>query len=133
MVIFYWTTVTAFVTLTILLLGLEWKKEQLYLRSIDPVEQKFNTILDTLGVIISNQEHLDADVAALTAAAAAISSEIAALKAQPSAESLDFTGLDNVVETLQGLVPAPAAPADEVPAAPAAPADEAAPADGTQV
>lgn len=77
------------------------------------LELRLTNIEHYMEVIISNQEHLDADVAALTAAATAIADEIAALKAQPAAEALDFSGLDNVVATFQGLVP----PAD--PAAPA--------------
>lgn len=108
MVIFYWTTVSVFVALTIFLGTL------FYRLPADSAAGQL-TILNRLGVIISNQEHLNADVAALVAAAVAISDEIAALKAQPAAETLDFTGLDNVVATFQGLVPAPAeAPAEPV-------------------
>jgi len=122
-VIFYWTTVTAFVSLTVLSLALDWNKYKLY--ESDPadesVQEKLNRILDLLGVIISDQEHLDADVSALVAAAAAISDEISALKAQPAAASVDFTGLDRVVGTFQGLVPAPAAPVVD-PVAPVDPA-----------
>lgn len=110
-VIFYWTTVTAFVGLAILSLALDCNKHKLYQSALadEPVREKVNQILDLLGVIISNQEHLDAEVAALTAAAAAIAGEIASLKAQPAAEAIDFSGLDSVVDTLQGLVTPPVA------------------------
>jgi len=113
-VIFYWTTVTAFVCLTVLTLALDWNKYKPYqsVSADEPGQDKLNQILKLLGVIISNQEHLDADVSALLAAAAAISDEIAALKSQPAAAAVDFTGLDSVVGTFQGLVPAPAAPVD---------------------
>ena len=72
-----------------------------------PLFEKLDYIIDLEGVIISIQEQLDADVAALAAAQVAIADEIAALKVQPAAESVDFTGLDAAVAAFQGLVPAP--------------------------
>ena len=56
-----------------------------------------------------DQTHLDADVQAITAGLSNIEAEIAALKNQPAAASLDFTALDAAVARLQG---------DETPATP---------------
>ena len=122
--IFYWTTISLCLTLTITLVWLEWWKEKTYYLptsvtvELVGLDEKLDRVLSLLGVIMSDQEHLNADVAALVAAAASIADEIAALKAQPAAAALDFTNLDGVVSTFQGLVPAPApAPVvDPVPA-----------------
>lgn len=84
--------------------------ESLALRVVPRIELKLDDVLDLLGVIISDQEHLDADVAALVEAAKAIGAEIEALKAQAAAAAVDFTGLDNVLAAFQGLVEPPAAP-----------------------
>jgi hypothetical protein len=63
---------------------------------------------------MADQDKIDADVAALTAATAAVASafadldaEVAALKAQPAAAPLDFTALDAAVAAVQGVVPPP--------------------------
>jgi ribosomal protein L12E/L44/L45/RPP1/RPP2 len=61
-------------------------------------------------MLMSDQAHLDADVQALTQATTAVEAEIAALKSQPLAGSLDFSRLDAAVAQLQGDAPA-AAPA----------------------
>jgi peptidoglycan hydrolase CwlO-like protein len=58
-----------------------------------------------------SQQHLDADVQALTAGLDAVEAEIAALKNQPPAAALDFTALDAAVARLQGDAPAPTPPA----------------------
>jgi hypothetical protein len=72
-----------------------------------------------------SQQHLDADVQALTDATnamgdgvTAIEAEIAALKQQPAADALDFTKLDAAKDNLnavlarvQGDAPAPTPPA----------------------
>lgn len=81
-------------------------------RVIPRMEVKLDSVLELLGVIISDQEHLDADVAALVEAAKAIGAEIEALKSQPAAAAIDFTGLDSVVASFQGLVDSPAAPTE---------------------
>lgn len=65
-----------------------------------------------------SQQHLDADVQALTDGLTAVEAEIANLKASPVAAALDFSKLDAAVSRLQGDAPAPAAPAD--PSAPPA-------------
>lgn len=49
---------------------------------------------------MTNQEHIDSDVAALGTGLAAIEAEIVALKAQVGAGELDFTGLDAVTAQL---------------------------------
>lgn len=89
-------------------------------RILARIEQTLRSILTTLEVIVSNQEHLDADVAALGTATQAIADELAALKAQPGSETLDFSGLDAAVASVQGLAPvsepAPAEAATEDPA-----------------
>lgn len=83
-------------------------------RVLPRLEAKLDAALEFLGVIISDQEHLDADVAALVDATVKIGAEIAALKAQPAAEALDFSGLDSAVAAVSGLVPAPVeAPVDQ--------------------
>ena len=81
-------------------------------RALPRIEWKLDAVLDYLGVILSDQEHLDTEVASLVSATQGISDEIAALKAQPAAAQLDFTNLDAAVAAVQGLVPAPVVPAD---------------------
>src|SRR3954470_20334251 len=79
-----------------------------------------------LGVkILSNQQKLDEEVVALSNAIDGIEAEIATLKAQPAAETLDFTSLDALVtrlkedaapaEPVEPAVPAEPAPAEPVP------------------
>jgi hypothetical protein len=74
--------------------------------------------------IMSDQDQLNTDVAALTAAETGIVNEIAGLKAQIAAgtpaAALDFTALDAVTSRLTADVPAPAAPVAAPPATPAA-------------
>lgn len=69
-----------------------------------------------LGVTMADdQAHLDADVQSLVSGIDALNTEIANLKNQPAAASIDFTALDGVVAGLQGAVPTPdptPAPAD---------------------
>jgi archaellum component FlaC len=76
---------------------------------LNRIEHKLDHALTTLGELMTDQEHLDADVAALTTAVAVIAQEIADLKSQPGAGSLDFTGLDAAVAAVAGLEPPPAA------------------------
>lgn len=63
-------------------------------------------ILMREGKIMSDQEHLDADVQALGAGITVVADEITSLKNQPGAPAMDFTGLDAAVAQLQGLAPA---------------------------
>lgn len=83
--------------------------ERLLLNLIDITVQNRRTIAHhtrTIRRIMSDQEHLDADVAALTTATDAIAAEVEALKAaQSSGTPLDFTALDALVATIQGEVP----------------------------
>ncbi len=74
--------------------------------------------------IMADQDKLDTDVKALLAGLGNVEKEVAALKAQPAAPSLDFTGLDAAVARLQTDAPAPAAPPAATPptAQPATPA-----------
>jgi hypothetical protein len=90
---------------------------------------RWNTYLDVrltrmenaMSEVQSDQQHLDADVAAEGASIDAIEAEIANLKNQPAGTPLDFTALDATVARLKGdepaPAPAPAAPAADVPAA----------------
>jgi len=55
--------------------------------------------------IMSNQEHLDAAVAALGVQFQQVVDEVAALKAQVGADALDFTGLDAAVQQVSNTVP----------------------------
>jgi hypothetical protein len=55
--------------------------------------------------ILTDQEKLDADVAALGAGLDAVEAEIAELKAQPAAAALDFTALDAAVARVQNDAP----------------------------
>jgi hypothetical protein len=74
---------------------------------------QLNTVIEGIATLMTDQDKLDADVAAENTAISAIEAEIAALKNQPPAASLDFTGLDAAVAKLQGDAPAPiAAPTD---------------------
>jgi ribosomal protein L12E/L44/L45/RPP1/RPP2 len=81
---------------------------------------QFAQIIATLNhleqIIMTEQAHIETDVAAILAA---VNTEIAQLKAQPGAEALDFTSLDNLVATTQAdaAADAPVAP----PAPPVAP------------
>lgn len=81
------------------------------------VEHKLDLVIEQNGKIMTDQQHLDADVAELGTALTNISDEIVALKNQPGAPALDFTALDAAVAQAQGLAPAPAAPADGTTAA----------------
>lgn len=87
------------------------------------VTEAFTSIHNTLGEIMSEQSHLDADVAGISAA---LADEIAALKAQPGAEVLNFSKLDDLLALAQandpGPQPAPA-PVDTPPAPTPAPVD----------
>ncbi|MDG3012386.1 hypothetical protein G4X40_19790 [Rhodococcus sp. D2-41] len=72
-------------------------------------------IIEQLGRLMSDQDTLNTYVAEIAAAAAAISTEIAAKQAQ--APGLDFTGLQSAVAKLTALEPPVAAdPAQTVPA-----------------
>lgn len=60
--------------------------------------------------LMSDQSHLDSDVAELTTDFAAIKDEIAKLEAAAAAgQPLDFTALDAVVADVKANVPAPPA------------------------
>lgn len=78
----------------------EWAKQ---------LERKIDHVLNLQGVIISDQDHLNSVVTALSADFAAI---IADLQAQPGAAALDFTAADALVAssdaTVASLTPAPA-------------------------
>lgn len=83
--------------------------------------------------VMSDQDRLDAivaderaDTAALGDKLSALTDEIKALKDQPAAESLDFSGLDAVAADLDSL----AKPAAEVPPPVAVPPTEAGPTEG---
>lgn len=76
------------------------------------IHEKLNLLLEGMILIMADQDKLDADIAALTTATAAVSAgisalndEVAALKNQPTAAALDFTGLDSAVAAVAGLVP----------------------------
>lgn len=79
----------------------------LIVRSLHRIEAALAVINQKENQIMTDQEHLDADVAAvqavvtdLAAATQNIADEIAALKAANPA--VDFTGLDAAVASLQG-------------------------------
>lgn len=81
---------------------------------------KLDYIIERLDNLVSDQDRLNEDVAAIVSAVGAIATEIADLKNQPAAPGLDFTGLDAAVAAVQGLAPAPApvdTPVDDTPAA----------------
>lgn len=71
-------------------------------------------ILNTEGAIMAQQDRLNADVEAATAALTQLEQQVADLKNQPGAEQLDFSALDSFVSRLQGDVtpPAPVEPTD---------------------
>jgi len=104
-VIFYWTTVSAFVSLTLLSLWLEWRTHQgsALVGQLDRIERK-------LEIIMSDQDILNEYVVRLGTAVNAIKAEIDALKSQPAAVAVDFSGLDAAVSSVESLEPpAPAA------------------------
>lgn len=68
-----------------------------------PVLCRLDAIDAGLRDIMSNQEQLDAAVAQLNAATAEIRTEVDNLKAQPGAEALDFSGLDEVADKLTAI------------------------------
>lgn len=72
-------------------------------------------ILSKLEDILANQDTINAFVARITAANELIASELVALKAQPGAEVLDFTGLESAVAGEEALEPAVTAPPVDVP------------------
>lgn len=76
------------------------------------IHEKLNLLLEGILLIMADQDKIDADVAALTTATAAVSAniatlndEITALKNQPGAPALNFDGLDAAVAAVAGLVP----------------------------
>jgi len=71
------------------------------------------------GIILSDQEHLNADVAQALSDLSTIKER---LLQSPSGVSLDFSGLDNLVQQLDAAAKVPAPAVD--PAAPAAPVTE---------
>jgi len=79
-----------------------------------------------LDQMMSDQDKLNADVAAEGDLLTTIESEIASLKAQPAAANLDFAGVDKVLARLKGdaapPVAAPPAPAQQPAGTPAQPA-----------
>ncbi len=79
-----------------------------------------------LDTIMTSQENMTADVAALNDGLAQIEAEVASLKIQPAAAQLDLSRLDQVVARVRGDVPAvPAAPASTDTPAATPPADPA--------
>jgi aryl carrier-like protein len=87
---------------------------------LDRIEKLLHTVIKKENKLMTDQEHLDADVQALGAGLDEIVAEIDALKAQHPA--VDFTALDAVVARVQGVA------ADNAPP----PADEPAPDAGTE-
>lgn len=77
---------------------------------LNRIERLLVRVLQEQGIIVTDQEHLDADVAQLATAVGVIAQEISDLKNQPGAGALDFTGLDAAVASVAGLEPAPAEP-----------------------
>jgi len=67
----------------------------------------------------SDQAHLDADVQKILDGLTVVEAEIAALKTQPAAAALDFSGLDSAVSRL--TADEPATPVVDPPTPPAAP------------
>lgn len=72
------------------------------LRQLDTQHRMLQRQAKKMEHLMSNQEHLDADVAAI---GPQLQEVIDALKAQPGAEALDFTGLDTVVQQISDAVP----------------------------
>lgn len=67
------------------------------------LEKKIDALLKLEGIILTDQDHLNSDVAVLSAAFTTI---IADLQAQPAAAALDFTAADALVAQVQAAVPA---------------------------
>jgi peptidoglycan hydrolase CwlO-like protein len=107
---------------------------------------RLNTLTRRVNELMSDQDRLEADVAASNAAfdqfkseveaaaataksnADALQAEVDALKAQPQAAGVDFTSLDALASRLkadaEAAAPvAPATPADPTPTAPVTPVD----------
>lgn len=69
------------------------------------LQSQFNTINGKLDQIMSEQSHLEADVATLTTFVNDIEAEVAALKA--ANPDVDFTSLDALVATVSAEDPGP--------------------------
>ena len=70
------------------------------------ISTQLHTLTREIARMATDQEHLDASVQALTDGLTSVEAEIAALKNQPAAQAIDFTGLDAAVARLQGDEPA---------------------------
>lgn len=82
------------------------------LNRTDRLERRIRRIEQTIGAIVTDQEHLDAEVADIVADTSAIQAEIEALKAAAAAsQPLDFTALDSAVAALGQVAAPPASPA----------------------
>jgi hypothetical protein len=79
------------------------------------LETKIDNLTKMIGELMTDQEHLDSDAAAILTALQSIVAEIAALKAQPAAAALDFTNLDAAVASVQSTPDAPVTPPDVPP------------------
>lgn len=77
------------------------------LQRLDVHTRMLHRIHQTLELLVSDQSHLDADVAELVSDTSAIEAEIAALKAANPA--IDFSALDSAVSALNAVA-APEAP-----------------------
>jgi peptidoglycan hydrolase CwlO-like protein len=80
-------------------------------RFIDTLEIYYNNIMTHLHemekrIMTANQDHLNKLASDLQTALTNIQNEIASLKAQPGAEQLDFSALDNEVAQASGIAPA---------------------------
>jgi hypothetical protein len=72
------------------------------------LEEVYHQITRRLDRIVTNQEHLDADISGLKTAMATV---IAELKAQPGAGALDFTAADQLLADTQAEAATDAPPA----------------------
>lgn len=99
----------------------KWALRSLF-NSVADLYHHIDRVNERLGILMSNQETLDAYVSELNTAVSAVSTEIQSLKDQlanqvPTEVPVDFSGLDAAINSLEALEPPVLEPpADETPA-----------------
>lgn len=87
----------------------KWALRSLF-NSVADLYRHIDTINEKIGILMSNQETLDAYVSELNTAVGVVASEIQSLKDQlanqvPTEVPVDFSGLDAAINSLEALEP----------------------------
>ncbi len=83
------------------------------LMHIVSVESRLDLLESLMTSFADDQAHLDSDIQSLTDAFTSFETIISGLKAQPGAETLDFTAADALVASVQAAVSADQPPASD--------------------